>query len=96
MTDNRYMDDWAEIKLAWELAECAGLNIPEATRISVYATIGSGEGYAAISTLLEAIADAHLVVPPDTVRKIVDWFNAYAHHRDAARLNELLNAIRLG
>jgi hypothetical protein len=94
MGENEHVDAWAETDLAWDLAELAGLHIPEHDRIAVYAAIGAGDCYAAIDTLLETIVHARVPAPPALVAKIVDWLKAYAHHADAPRLHELLNVIR--
>jgi hypothetical protein len=94
VSENKQVDDWAEADLAWELVEIARHYIPERNRTEVYTAIGAGDCYAAIDTLLDTIARASVVVPPVLVARIVDWLNAYAHHAEAPRLHELLNAIR--
>ena len=87
------MDDWAETDLAWDLAEIAGLHIPEPDRSAVFTAIGAGDCYTAIGALLETIVQANVPVPPSLVTKIGDWINAYIHHVEAPRLYELMNAI---
>ena len=88
------MDDWAETDLAWDLAEIAGLHIPEPDRTAVFAAIGAGDCYTAIDALLETIVQASVPVPPSLVARIGDWLNAYIHHAEAPRLYELIKAIK--
>lgn len=87
------MEDWAEHDLAWELATWACEHITARDRDELYTTIGAGDSYAAISTLLETIAGAGVLVPPRLVSQLGAWLDAYTHHDDAARLHELLNAL---
>jgi hypothetical protein len=94
MGENEQVDVWAESDLAWELAQIAGLHVPDCNRTDVFAAIGAGDSYAAIGTLLETTVHASVPVPPALLARIVNWLDAYAHHADAPRLHEMVNAIR--
>jgi hypothetical protein len=87
------MDVWAESDLAWEMAELAGLHIPDCNRTDVFAAIGGGDSCAAIGTLLETIVHASVPVSPALLARIVNWLDAYAHHVDGPRLHEMVDAI---
>ena len=86
------MDDWAESDLAWELADAISPLL--ADRDQLYATIGSGESYTAIDTVLQTIAHHSLAIPTELITKLTTWLDAYAHSNDAPRLRELLHAIK--
>jgi hypothetical protein len=88
------VDDWAEADLAWELADAISPLLAERDRDQLYATIGSGDSYAAIDTVLQTMAHESFPVPPELVAKLVTWLHAYTHSDDAHRLHELLRAIK--
>jgi hypothetical protein len=88
------MDQWAESDLAWELADTLGRLLPDHDRAAIYAAIGSGYSYTAITTLMQASARSGYALPPRVVDRLADWLDAYTHSNDAARLLQLLNAIR--
>jgi hypothetical protein len=88
------MDDWAESDLAWELADAISPLLGERDRVQLYATIGSGESYTAINTLLQTMAHHRLPIPTEFIPKLTGWLDAYAHSHDASRLRELLHVIK--
>ena len=60
--DNEKVDDWAESDLAWELADAISPLLADRDRAQLYATIGSGESYTAIDTVLQTMAHQSLPV----------------------------------
>lgn len=84
------MDDWSEADLAWELADAISPVLAERDRGQVYATIGSGDSYAAIDTMLQEIARRHSSVPPELIAKLANWLYAYTLSDDAQRLQKLV------
>ncbi len=88
------MDDWAESDLAWELADAISPLLAERDRDQLYVTIGSGESYTAIDTVLQTMAQQSSPIPPELITKLTHWLDAYAHSDDAPRLHELLHAIK--
>lgn len=88
------MDDWAESDLAWELADAISPLLADRDRDQLYATIGSGESYTAIDTVLQTVAHQSLPIATELITKLTDWLDAYAHSDDAPRLHELLHAIK--
>ena len=88
------MNDWAESDLAWELADAISPLLADRDRAQLYATIGSGESYTAIDTVLQTIAHQSLPIPAELITKLINWLDAYAHSDDAPRLHELLHAIK--
>ena len=88
------MDHWTESDLAWELADAISPLLADRDRDQLYATIGSGESYTAIDTVLQTVAHQSLPIATELITKLTDWLDAYAHSDDAPRLHELLHAIK--
>jgi hypothetical protein len=91
---NEKVDDWAEADLAWELADAISPVLADRDRLRLYATIGSGESYTAIDTVLQIMAHQSSPVASELITKLTNWLGAYAHHDDAVRLRELLHALK--
>ena len=87
------MDDWEESELAWELADAVNPLLAGNDLAQLYAIIGSGESYTAITTVLPIAVRHGLPMPTELIIKLTEWFGAYAHSDDAPRLRELLDAI---
>ena len=64
--ENGNVDDWAESDLAWELADAISPLLAECDRAQLYATVGSGESYTAIDTVLQTMAHQSFPVPPSS------------------------------
>ena len=92
-TENENVNDWAESDLAWELADAISPLLTERERHQLYATIGSGDSYAAIDTVLQTMAQESFPVSPKLVAKLVTWLDGYAHSQDAPRLNQMLRTV---
>jgi hypothetical protein len=92
--DNEKVDDWAESDLAWELADAISPLLADRDPDQLYATIGSGESYTAINTVLQTMAHQSSLIPPELITKLTNWLDAYTHSDDAPRLHELLHAIK--
>jgi hypothetical protein len=88
------VNDWAESDLAWELADAISTLLADRDRDQLYATIGAGESYTAIDTMLQTIAPQCFPIPAELITKLINWLDAYAHSDDAPRLHELLRAIK--
>jgi hypothetical protein len=88
------VDDWSESDLAWELADVISPLLADRDRAQLYATIGSGESYTAIDTVLQTMAHQSLPIATELVIKLTNWLDAYPGNNDAPRLRELLHAIK--
>lgn len=88
------MEDWAASDLAWELADAISPLLAERDREQLYATIGSGDSYAAIVTMLQTMARQSSPISPEITAKLINWLDAYTYSEDANRLHELLRTIR--
>jgi hypothetical protein len=91
--ENENVHDWGESDLAWELADAISPLLAERDRHQLYATIGSGDSYVAIDTMLQTMAQESFPVSPKLVAKLVTWLDGYAHSQDAPRLHQLLRTV---
>lgn len=89
------MDDWAESDLAWELAEVISPLLTDSDRTQLYATLGSGNAYTAITMLLQTSARDRHPLPLPLVNRLGGWLDGYAHSDEAPVLRELLTAIAM-
>lgn len=92
--ENENVEDWAASDLAWELADAISPLLAERDREQLYATIGSGDSYAAIVTMLQTMARQSSPISPEITAKLINWLDAYTYSEDANRLHELLRTIR--
>lgn len=83
------MDDWAQADLAWKLADALSPALAPAERAQLYAVLGSGDSYTAITTVLRAA----LPLPAALIVELRAWLHAYQHSDDAPLLRELLRTI---
>ena len=92
--EDEEVDNWAESELAWELANAISASLSDRVRAQLYATLGSGDSYTAIDTVLQTMAHQISPMAPELVAQLTNWLDAYTHSEDAPRLHELLRAIR--
>ena len=83
------VDDWAEADLAWKLVDAISPWLPASERAQLYAAVGSGESYTAITTVLRSA----LPLPARLITELRAWLNAYQHSADAPHLYELLSRV---
>ena len=67
--ENENVHDWGESDLAWELADAISPLLAERDRHQLYATIGSGDSYDAIDTMLQTMAQDSFPVSAKLVAK---------------------------
>jgi hypothetical protein len=79
-----------EANLAWALALAAKPHLDGLERNYTFVTIGAGETFAAIHTLLKWVAIKRIPVEPDLVRQCISWLDAYVGHRDELYLRRLI------
>ncbi len=79
-----------EANLAWALALVAKPHLDALERNYTFVTIGAGETFAAIHTLLKWVAIKRIPVEPDLVRQCISWLDAYVGHRDERYLRRLI------
>ena len=79
-----------EADLAWALALAAKPHLDALERNYTFVTIGAGETFAAIHTLLKWVAIKRIPVEPDLVRQCISWLDAYVGHRDERYLRRLI------
>jgi hypothetical protein len=85
------MKAWTETDLAWDLVTAAGTSLSDAARSVIFAKIGAGESYVAISDMLHAVVAAGSKLPGELVTRVERWLDSYAGHADEPRLRHLLH-----
>jgi len=79
-----------EANLAWALALAAKPHLDALERNYTFVTIGAGETFAAIHTLLKWVAIKRIPVEPDLVRQCGSWLDAYVGHEDERYLRRVI------
>lgn len=79
--------------MAWELVDAISPALPASECAKVYAAIGSGESYSAITTMLCLLVRDALPLSTKLIAQLSGWLNAFDHSADARRLHELLSLI---
>ncbi|WP_368834394.1 hypothetical protein [Mycobacterium intracellulare] len=92
--DNNQVHSWAESDLAWDLVDAISPTLPSSECAKLYAAIGSGESYSAITTMLCLLVRDALPLSAKLIAELSGWLNAYEHSADAPRLHELLSLIK--
>lgn len=92
--ENEKVDAWTESDLAWELADAINPLLADGDRHRLYATIGCGDSYTGIDTMLQTLAHQGWPISPELIGKLNDWLNVYAQSVDAPRLHALIRAIK--
>jgi hypothetical protein len=87
------MDGWAEAELAWKLVDSISPSLTAVERAQLYAAIGSGESYSAITAALRALVRDALPLPAWLRTELSGWLTAYQHSADAPHLYELLSRV---
>ena len=77
------MDGWAEAALAWKLVDSISPSLTAVERAQLYAAIGSGESYSAITAALRALVRDALPLPAWLRTELSGWLTAYRHSADA-------------
>lgn len=93
LNDNSQVDDWAESELAWQLVDAIGSSVAAVERAHLYAAIGSGEAYTAITAVLRMLVRDAIPLSAKLKTELTGWLAAYRHSAEAPGLLELLSLI---
>ena len=63
--DNNHVDTWAEADLAWKLVDATSPSLSAAESAQLYAVLGAGDSYRAITTVLRALVQHAVPLPAD-------------------------------
>ena len=84
----------SQFDLAWALAKAESTQMRRTDRTRIYAEIGAGETFSAISRLLTYAANRGFPLPMDLIWELRRWLNGYTGTREGARLRRLLDDVR--
>ena len=82
-----------EASLAWALALAVKPQLNVGERNYIFVTIGAGDSFAAIRSLLRFIAIKRIPLAPNLLRQCASWLDAYIGHEDERRLRRMLEDI---
>jgi hypothetical protein len=84
----------SQVDLAWALAQAESPQLRRADRNRIYAEIGAGETFSAISRLLTNAANRGFPLPMDLIWELRRWVNGYTGTRQGVRLRRLLDGVQ--
>ncbi len=91
--DNNHVDTWAEADLAWKLVDATSPSLSAAESAQLYAVLGAGDSYRAITTVLRALVQHAVPLPADLKAELTDCLSAYQHSVAAPHLDQPLRAV---
>jgi hypothetical protein len=83
-----------DIKLAWALADAARPYLSAPERSAIHISIGIGETFAAIDTLVTAVARESVLLDSEIVGTLTAWLDCYVGQDAEPRLRELLADVQ--
>lgn len=87
------MDPAAEQDVAFALADAAAPLLSEPERTAVFAMIGAGDVFAAMTELLTAARRHGLALPAGMVSRVSGWLNGYAGVAEEPTLRAMLQFL---
>lgn len=82
-----------EAKLAWAIAQVTHPHFDAVERHDIYVTIGVGETFSAISSLIAMVVGKRLTLPADLVTRFVIWLDAYVGNDSEPHLRQLIGQV---
>jgi hypothetical protein len=82
-----------EAKLAWAIAQVTHPHFDAVERHDIYVTIGVGETFSAISSLIAMVVGKRLTLPADLVTRFVIWLDAYVGNAGEPHLRQLIGQV---
>jgi hypothetical protein len=81
--------------LAWALIDAAKPHMTAGERNYVFVTVGAGDTFPAICSLIKLVADKHIPLHPALVQQCATWLDAYILHQDHDHLRRLIEGLLL-
>jgi hypothetical protein len=79
-----------EANLAWALIEAAKPHMNAGERNYVFATVGAGDTFAAIRSLINLVAAKRIPLHPQLMQLCRTWLNAYIFHDEHEHLRRVI------
>ncbi|MDX1893448.1 hypothetical protein [Mycolicibacterium sp. 050158] len=80
-------------QVAWQLAEDLRDRIPETDRVTMYCTLGTGDVFDALTTIMELAIRHHQTVAHDSVTQLHAWLDGYLGNPDEPRMRAAIRAM---
>jgi hypothetical protein len=82
-----------EAKLAWALIEAAKSHMNTGERNYVFVTIGAGDTFAAIRSLINLVGGKRIPLHPHLVQLCAIWLHGYAFHDEHESLRGVVEDV---
>lgn len=79
--------------LAWALAKAARPHLSKGEASRIFIEIGAGDTYAAIDTLISAMARKHIPLRPELADAVAAWLDGYRGQDAERQLRERLAEV---
>jgi hypothetical protein len=80
-----------EADLAWTLALAVKPQLSAGEHNFIFVTIGAGDMFGAIRTLIKWVVIKRIPMTPDLARRCASWLDAYVGHNDERYLRRLVD-----
>jgi hypothetical protein len=87
--------DPQEANLAWALIEAAKPHMNAGERNFVFVTVGAGDTFAAIRSLINLIAAKRIPLRPHLKRLCTTWLDAYTFHDEHEHLRRVIEELSM-
>lgn len=87
------MQNVQEAKLAWALIEAAKPHMNTGERNYVFVTVGAGDTFAAIRSLINLIGAKRIPLHPHLVQLCAVWLHGYAFHDEHQNLRSVVEDV---
>jgi hypothetical protein len=82
-----------EAKLAWALIDAAKPHMNAGERNHVFVTVGAGDTFAAIRSLINLVAAKHIPLHPHLMQLCTTWLDAYTFHAEHEHLRRAIEDV---
>jgi len=82
-----------EAKLAWALIEAAKPHMNTRERNYIFVTIGAGDTFAAIRSLINLVGGKRIPLHPHLVQLCATWLHGYAFHDEHEHLRGVVENV---
>jgi hypothetical protein len=82
-----------ESNLVWALIEAAKPHMNAGERNYVFVTVGAGDTFAAIRSLIKFVAAKHIPLRPQLVQLCRTWLDGYTFHNEHEHLSRVIDGL---
>jgi hypothetical protein len=81
------------VNLAWVLTEAAKPHMNAGERNYVFVTVGAGDTFAAVRSLIKFIAAKHIPLRRQLAQQCSTWLDGYAFHTEHEHLRRIIDGF---